>query len=109
MIGSSCVQNNTHGKNGDHTSEDNDLFIESFFFTINATAIRLTIHPHLPGNLDALIPAAAEIIIVEMDSKLKPQSLANLPDEIMFLISAVEQRGRKGVIIFFFCLQGGEF
>ena len=84
--------------------KDEELFIESFLFAINTTAIRLAIHSQFLGNFNTFIPATAEILIIEMNSQLLAQRLTNLTDQIMLLIAAVKQCGGKGIIIFFFGL-----
>ena len=65
------------------------LFVIPFFLTINATAIRLTVHFQFFGYLNAFLPPHAEVLIVKRYSHLLTEIISGLMDEIMFLILAV--------------------
>lgn len=47
-----------------------NLLTESFFFTVNASAIGLAIHAQFSGNSDALIPAFTEILVKKWNTRL---------------------------------------
>lgn len=66
-------------------------------FTIDAAAVRLPVHPDLLRNPDPFGPAFAEIPIEEGNPLRSGHTLGDLPDEIVLLIAAVEEGGRKGV------------
>ncbi len=66
-------------------------------FTVDAATVRLSVHPDLLRNPDPLGPAIAEIPVYEGNPVRPGHACGYLPDEIVLLITAVEERGRKGI------------
>jgi hypothetical protein len=66
-------------------------------FAVDAAAVRLPVHPDLLRNPDPFGPAFAEIPIEEGNPLRSGHTFGNLPDEIVLLIAAVKEGGRKGV------------
>ena len=66
-------------------------------FTVDAAAVMLPVHPSLLRNPNPLGPAFAEIPIDEGNPVGPGYARGDLPDEIVLLITAVEERGRKGI------------
>jgi len=66
-------------------------------FTVYAAAVRLPVHSDLLRNPDPFGPAFAEIPIEKGNPVRSGNTFGDLPDEIVLLIAAVEEGGRKGV------------
>ena len=68
-----------------------------FLFTVDATAVRLTVHPDFLRDPDPFRPAFAKIPVEEGNPLLHGHTLSDAPNEIVFLKAAVEKGRRKGV------------
>lgn len=68
----------------------------SLSFAVNAATVRLPVHSGFLRNPHPFGPAFPEISIEERDPLQLGCLLGDLPDEIVFLIAAVKQGGRKG-------------
>jgi hypothetical protein len=108
-----CVGNDTPGAgslpDGSYGSESRsrrwgivafffpDVTVVPLLFAVDATAVRLPVHPDLLRNPDPFGPAFAEIPIEEGNPLRSGHTLGDLPDQIVFLIAAIEEGGRKGI------------
>jgi hypothetical protein len=70
---------------------------EALPFAVDATAVRLAIHPHLLGEPNPFRPAFAKIAVEEGNPLLFGHALADRPDEIVFLKAAVKEGRCKRV------------
>jgi len=71
--------------------------IVTLLFTVYTSTIRLPIHAQLFGSLDSLNPSLPKIMIKEGNFLTLPLLLSDLPDQIVFLITAVQKGGGKCV------------
>ncbi len=73
------------------------LFKKSFFFTVDAPAILLTIHAELFGPFNTFPPSPAIVVIEKWRSNLPCQCFANRTNRFMVLVFTVEQGRRETV------------
>jgi hypothetical protein len=73
------------------------LFIVALLFAVNTTTVRLTIQPHSDGFLSPLLPAKAKVLIIKPDAVFERQLLALVDEQLMVLVSGVQQGGGEGL------------
>lgn len=79
---------------------------KSFFLTIDAPAILLTIQPHFFGDFEPFSPPLSKILIIERDSNLLGQTLPCLLDQLMILVGTLKKSGWKLIETIFLRLLG---
>lgn len=57
----------------------------------DTATVLLAVETESLGNSDPLLPPAAEIVVVKTDAILFPESLPCFPNQIMLLISTIEE------------------
>ena len=62
------------------------LFIVPLLFTVDTTAVRLAVQPHVKGGINPLLPAHTEILIMKPDPVFLGQLPAPGDDLLMVLI-----------------------
>jgi hypothetical protein len=69
--------------------------VVAFLLAVNTTAVWLTIHLGASRSVHALLPSPAKILIEKIKPSLSGDQLTQLFDQLMVLVSGVEQGGRK--------------
>lgn len=74
-----------------------DLAGVALFFAEDAAAVGLAVEVQLVADVDALLPAGAEVLVVEGDAILLGEMLGRAAHEVVLLVDAVKERRGEGV------------